>query len=60
MSAPSRLISLECAAARLDISPKTLRRRIADGTIPAYRVGRLVKVNPDDLGRAMRCIPSAA
>lgn len=60
MSAPARLISLEAAAARLDISPRTLRRRIADGTLPAYRIGRLVKVNPDDLGRLMQTIPTAA
>lgn len=60
MTNVARLVSLEAAAARLDISPRTLRRRIADGTLPAYRIGRLVKVNPDDLGRVMRAIPTAA
>ncbi len=56
----ARLVSLDVAAARLDISPRTLRRRIADGTMPAYRVGRLIKINPDDLGQAVRTIPTAA
>lgn len=53
-----RLISLAAAAEMLDISVRTLRRRIADGTLPAYRVGRLLKVNPDDLERIARPIPT--
>lgn len=32
------------AAARLNVSTKTLRRRISDGTIPAVRIGRLIRV----------------
>ena len=32
------------AAARLGVSTKTLRRRISDGTIPAVRIGRLIRV----------------
>jgi len=60
-TAPRRghLISLAAAAEHLDVSTKTLRRRIADGTLPAYRVGRLVKVNPDDLDRIAQPIPAA-
>lgn len=38
--------SIVAAAAILDVSPKTIRRRIADGTIEARRFGpRLVRVN---------------
>lgn len=38
--APARQYeSIEAAAARLDVNPRTIRRRIADGTITGYRVG---------------------
>ena len=59
-AAPKRrqLVSLAVAAELLDVSTKTLRRRIADGTLPAYRVGRLVKVNPADLDRIAQPIPT--
>ena len=39
------LVSIAEAAERYDVHPRTLRRRIADGTLTAYRVGRLVKVD---------------
>lgn len=42
-----RLGSVEDCAAENDVNPRTIRRRIADGTIPGYRVGRLVKVDLD-------------
>lgn len=44
-----RLVSLATAAERYGISVKTLRRRISDGTIHGYRVGRLIRVDPDEL-----------
>ncbi len=40
-----QLVSLADAAERYDVHPRTIRRRIADGTLPAYRIGRLVKVD---------------
>lgn len=49
-----RLVSLDSAAAQLDVSPRTIRRRINDGTIPGYRIGRLLRVDPDDLNRITR------
>lgn len=48
---PRRLVSLDSAAAQLDVSPRTIRRRIDDGTIPAYRIGRLLRIDPSDLER---------
>ena len=33
-------LSLEEAAAVLSVSTRTVRRRISDGTIPAYTIGR--------------------
>jgi excisionase family DNA binding protein len=32
---------------------KTIRRRIADGSVRAYRVGRLIRVNLDELRAAL-------
>jgi excisionase family DNA binding protein len=46
---PDQLISLREGASTYQISVKTLRRRIADGTITGYKVGRLVRVDPDEL-----------
>ena len=55
-----RLTSLADAAEQLGISVKTLRRRISDGTVHGYRVGRLIRVDPDELRvRLLTEIPSA-
>lgn len=48
-----QLVSLSDAAEHYDVHPRTLRRRIADGTLPAYRVGRLVKVDLNEAERAL-------
>ena len=53
-------LSLEQAAAVMSLSVKTIRRRIADGTIPAYQCGRRpIRIRLDDLEAALRRIPSA-
>ena len=40
------------SAARLTgMSEKTIRRRIKDGTLPAYRIGRSIRISDDDLLR---------
>ncbi len=41
--------SLPSAAARTGISVKTLRRRIAEGVLPVYRCGRIVRLDPDEV-----------
>lgn len=43
------LVSLAEAAEHFGVSVKTLRRRIADGTIHGYRVGRLIRVDMREL-----------
>jgi len=53
------LASIANAAEYLDISTKTARRRIADGTITAYRVGRLLKVDLNQLEALLEPIPTA-
>lgn len=53
-SVPSgRLVSLAEAAQDLSVSVKTIRRRIADGTVRAYRVGRLIRIDADELRAAL-------
>jgi excisionase family DNA binding protein len=55
-----QLISIADAATRLDVNPRTIRRRIADGTITGYRVGaRMVRVDVDELDKLLRPIPAA-
>ena len=47
------LVSLAVAAERFGISIKTLRRRISDGTVHGYRVGRLIRVDLDELSEQL-------
>ena len=47
--AHGRLVDLAAAAEELSVSVKTVRRRIADGTVTGYRVGRLIRVDLDEL-----------
>lgn len=54
------MVSLTVAAATLGISTKTVRRRIADGTVRGYRVGRLIRLGLDEVRDALAVvIPSA-
>jgi len=41
--------SLASAAARMGASVKTVRRRIADGVLPVYRCGRILRLDPNDV-----------
>jgi len=50
---PRSLVSLAVAADRFGISIKTLRRRISDGTVHGYRVGRLVRVDLEELSECL-------
>ena len=53
-------LSLEEAAEVMSLSTRTIRRRISDGTIPAYQCGRRpIRIRLDDLEDALRRIPSA-
>ncbi|OZE26167.1 hypothetical protein CH262_08315 [Rhodococcus sp. 05-2255-1e] len=48
--ASKRLRSIEFAADYLGVDPRTIRTYIADGRLPAWRMGpRLVKVDESDL-----------
>lgn len=52
-SSVKRFVSLAAAAAVLGVSVKTLRRRISDGTIHGYRVGRLIRVDIDEVSETL-------
>ena len=53
-------LSLDQAAEVMSLSVKTIRRRIADGTIPAYQCGRRpIRIRLDELEAAVRRLPSA-
>lgn len=48
------LISISEAARRYSISPKSIRRRIAEGTIRGYRTGpKLIRVDPAEIEAKM-------
>lgn len=52
--------TIEAAAGYLNVSTRTIRRYIAQGKLPAYRVGgTLVRVDQADLDALVRQIPAA-
>jgi excisionase family DNA binding protein len=59
---PTRhFVSIEQAANYTGLSTKTLRRRIADGTLTGYRAGpKLVRVDLADVDRMLQPIPTAS
>lgn len=42
-------LSVKSAAAELDVSEDTVRTAISKQGLPAYRVGRLIRIDRDDL-----------
>ena len=55
-----RYASLSDAAEYIGVNEKTVRRRIADGTLTGYRLGdRLLRVDLNELDQALRPIPTA-
>ena len=56
-----RLVPLDSAADHLGVSPRTLRRRIADGSITGYRMGpRIIRVDLNEVEALLTPIPTAA
>jgi excisionase family DNA binding protein len=52
--------TIEAEAERLGVNPRTIRRRIADGTITGYRIGaRAIRVDPAEVDeKLLRPIPT--
>jgi excisionase family DNA binding protein len=44
-SLPAQLVTVPEAAQRLGLSAATVRRRVKDGTLPARRVGKSIRVD---------------
>ncbi|MGD0255474.1 MAG: helix-turn-helix domain-containing protein [Acidimicrobiales bacterium] len=55
-------LDVDDVASRFQVSPKTIRRRVADGSLPHYRIGRLVRFTSEDLRSYIaRCrVPAAS
>jgi len=59
-SAARRLRSIADAAEFAGVHPRTIRRRIADGTLNGYRMGpRLIRIDLNELDAILRPIPTA-
>lgn len=53
-------LTIRDAAERKQVTTRTIRRWIASGVLPAYRVGpTLIRIKPDDLDAVGRRIPAA-
>jgi excisionase family DNA binding protein len=55
--------SIESAAQRLNVNPRTIRRRIADGSLTGYRVGggRSIRVESAEVDESLlKPIPTGA
>ena len=57
---PPETVGVRVAAQYLDVCPDTIRKRIAEGDLPAHRVGRLIRIYVDDLESLRRPIPTTA
>lgn len=57
---PVRFLSPSQSAALMGCNEKTIRRRIAEGELPAFRMGkRSIRIKESDLLDLMRPIPTA-
>lgn len=54
MQNSEQLLTIEQTATRLNCSPWTIRRLIARGELRASRIGRLIRIRPVDVERAMK------
>ncbi|MBP2316530.1 helix-turn-helix domain-containing protein [Azospirillum soli] len=53
-SQPPALLTIPQIAERLQVSSKTIRRWIAAGDLPTVRLGRQLRVQPQDLDLFLR------
>jgi excisionase family DNA binding protein len=58
--ASHQLITIAEVAERFRVHPRTVRRRIAEGALTAYRVGpHLIRLDADEVDALLRPIPAA-
>jgi excisionase family DNA binding protein len=53
-----RYVSLAHAAEYADCNERTLRRLIADGKITGFRLGRVIRIDLNELDQALKPIPT--
>ena len=54
------LLTIETAAEMLAVHPRTIRRYVASGDLPAYRIGpRQIRVRASDVDALLVPIPTA-
>lgn len=51
---PTRYVSIGDAADRASVSKDTIRRMIAEGSLPAYRFRGQIRIAIEDIDKAMR------
>jgi len=51
-------LTIPQVAQQLQVNDYTVRRMISKGQLKAVRVGRLIRIRPDDLNRALRPVTS--
>lgn len=51
---PADLLTVAEVARSFDVSTRTVRRWMRDGLLVACRIGRTVRVHPDDLARFIK------
>lgn len=49
LTSSDRPLTVRDAADRLGVSVETIRARVNDGTIPAARLGKAIRIRPADL-----------
>lgn len=54
-----QILDVAAAAQQLRLSKTTIRRMVASGELPAYRVGHLVRIRAADLNRVLHRIPTS-
>lgn len=57
---PIQLITLAEAAEQLAVSERTVRRAISAGRLPAFSIGRSIRVRAQDLEKVLRPVPPSA
>jgi excisionase family DNA binding protein len=53
-AADKQLLTLEDACERLQVSEATIRRLVKDGELRVVRIGRAIRVRPEDLDAFIR------
>ncbi len=57
---PHTYVTIAEAAQQLEWNPRTVRRRISEGALPAYRLGpRHIRIKVSDIDAMLRPIPTA-